>query len=99
VAENTVQLHLFLDCSHVLIFLPFIPVIFTDYFGPFRCLLTDNYRGQNGCWSYTGHSIYLQEEFVAVCLERVVLEDPSRVVNQGFTHHQDKFLLLPFTLK
>ena len=31
--RNTVCLHLFLDFSHVLIFLPFIPVTLTDYFG------------------------------------------------------------------
>ena len=96
---NMVQLHLFFDCSHVFIFLPFIPVIFTDYFGSFRCLWTDTYRGQNGCLSYTGHSIYIKEELIATCLERVTLEDPTGVVNQELSCSRDKFLLLPFTLK
>ena len=96
---NMVQLHLFFDCSHVFIFLPFIPVIFTDYFGSFRCLWTDTYREQNGCLSYMGHSIYIQEEFIAICLERVILDNPTGVVNQELSCSQDKFLLLPFTLK
>jgi hypothetical protein len=94
-----VRLHLFFDCSHVFIFLPFIPVICTDYFGSFRCLWIDTYRGQNGCLSYTGHSIYIQEEFIAICLERVILDDPTGVVNQEISCSQEKFLLLPFTLK
>ena len=97
--RNIVWLHLFFDCSHVFIFLPFIPVIFTDYFGSFRCLWTDTYRGQNGCLSYTGHSIYIQEEFIAICLVRVILDDPTGVVNQEVSCSRDKFLLLPFTLK
>ena len=73
--RNIGPLHLLLDCSHVVIFLPFIPVIFTDYFGSFRCLWTDTYRGQNGGLSYIGHSIYRQEEFIAACSEKVVLQD------------------------
>ena len=80
--RNMVWLHLFIDCSHVFIFLPFIPVIFTDYFGSFRCLWTDIYRGQNGCLPYTGHSIYIQEEFIAICLARVILDNPTGVVIQ-----------------
>ena len=96
---NMVRLHLFFDCSHIFIFLPFIPVIFTDYFGSFRCLWTDTYRGQNGYLSYMGHSIHIQEEFIAICLERVILEDPTGVVSQELSRSQDKFLLLPFTLK
>ena len=96
---NMVRLHLFFDCSHVFIFLPFIPVIFTDYFGSFRCLWTGTYRGQNSCLSYMGHSIHIQEEFIATCLERVIHEDPTGVVNQELSCSQDKFLLLPFTLK
>ena len=97
--RNIVRLHLFFDCSHVFIFLPFIPVIFTDYFGSFRCLWTDTYRGQNGCLSYTGHYIYIQEEFIEICLEEVILGDPTGVVSQEVSCSQDKFLLLPFTLK
>ena len=97
--RNMVRLHLLFDCSHVFIFLPFIPVIFTDYFWSFRCLWTDTYRGQNGCLSYTGHSIYIQEEFIAICLVRVILDDPTGVVNQEVSCSRDKFLLLPFTLK
>jgi hypothetical protein len=97
--RNMVRMHLFFDCSHVFIFLPFIPVIFTDYFGSFRCLWTDTYRVQNGCLSYTGHSIYIQEEFLAICLERVIRDNPTGVVNQELSCSRDKFLLLPFTLK
>jgi hypothetical protein len=95
---NIVLLRLFLDCSHV-IFLPSIPVIFTHNFGSFRCLWTDTCRGQNGCWSYTGHSRYRQEEFIAACSEKVVLQDPTGALYQEFTCCQHKFLLLPFTLK
>ena len=43
--------------------------------------------------------LYIQEEFIAICLERVALEDPIGVVNQGFPPCQDKFLLSSFTLK
>jgi hypothetical protein len=94
-----VWLHLFFDCSHVFIFLPFIPVIFKDYFRYFRCLWKNTYRDQKGCLSYTGHSIYIQEEFIAICLERVTLDNPIGVVNQEISCSQDKFFLLPFTLK
>ena len=97
--RNIVRLHLFFDCSHVFIFLPFIPVIFTDYFGSFRCLWTDTYRGQNGCLSYTGHYIYIQEEFIEICLEEVILGDPTGVVSQEVSCSRGKFLLLHFTLK
>ena len=57
-------------------FLPFITVIITDYFGSFKCLWTDTYRVQNGCLSYTGHTIYIQEVFTAVCLEKWFLKTP-----------------------
>jgi hypothetical protein len=97
--RNMVRLHLFFDCSHVFIFLPFIPVIFTDYFGSFKCLWTDTYRSQNSCLSYTGNSMSIQEEFIAICLETVILDDPTGVVNQELSHSWDKFLLLPFTVK
>ena len=42
------QMHLFLDYTLVLFAVSFIPVMFTDHFGSFRCLWTDTYRGQNG---------------------------------------------------
>ena len=68
--RNIVWLHLFPDHAHVLIALPFIPVILTDYLGSFRCLRTDAYRGKNGYWFLTEYSIFIQEEFIASCLER-----------------------------
>ena len=42
------QMHLFPDYTLVLFAVPFIPVMFTDHFGSFRCLWTDTCRGQNG---------------------------------------------------
>ena len=46
--RNIMQMHLFLDYTLVLFAVSFIPVMFTDHFGSFRCLWTDTYRGQNG---------------------------------------------------
>jgi hypothetical protein len=40
----------------------------------------------------------IQEEFIAICLERVILDDPIGVVNQELSRSRDKFLLSPFTL-
>ena len=64
--RNIVQRHLFLDCSHIFISLPFSTVTFTDYFGSFRCLWEDTCRGRGDCLLYTGHSIYIQEESIAL---------------------------------
>ena len=36
-------------------------------------------------------SIYIQEEFVALCIERVVLEGPTGVVDQEFALVETRF--------
>jgi hypothetical protein len=97
--RKIVCLHFFLDFSHVFIFLPLIPVMFTDYFGisdACRQILT---VVKMVVCPYTGHSIYIQEEFIVVCLARLVLEDSIGVINQKFSCCQDKYLFIPFTLK
>ena len=68
--RNIMQLHLFPDHAHVLNALPFIPVILTDHLESFRCLRTDAYRGKNGYWFLTESSIYIQEKFIASCLNK-----------------------------
>ena len=68
--RSIVLLHLFPDHAHVLIALPFIPVILTDHLGSFRCLRTDTYRGKNGNWFLPESSIYIQEKFIASCLKK-----------------------------
>jgi hypothetical protein len=51
--RNILRLHLFPDHAHVLIALPFIPVIRTDHLVSFRCPRTDAYRVKNGYWFLT----------------------------------------------
>ena len=68
--RNIVRLHLFPDTAHVSFSLPFIAVILTDHLGSFGCLRTDAYRGENGYWFLTESSIFIQEKFIASCLEK-----------------------------
>ena len=91
-------LHFFIDCSHVLIF-----------YHSFQSSLLTILGLSDACGQIptevrmficsTQDILYIQEEFIAICLERVALEDPTGVVNQGFPRCQEKFLLLSFTLK
>ena len=97
--RNIVRLHLFPDHAHVLIALPFIPVILTDYLGSFRCLRTDAYRGKNGYWFLTKSSIYTGKVYCILFRERLVLKGPTGLVSQEFILCCDQTILLPFTLK
>ena len=65
-----VQLHLFPDHAHVLIALPFIPIILADHLGSFRCLRTDTYRGEDGYWFLTESSVFIHKELTAPRLKK-----------------------------
>ena len=67
--RSIVLLHLFPDHAHVLIALPFIPVILTDHLGSFGCLRAVAYIGKNGYWFLMEASIFIQKKFIASCFK------------------------------
>jgi hypothetical protein len=69
-------MRLFHDHAHVLLALPFIPVIFANHIGSFSCLWANTYTGMNGSWFFMEPSMHVQEGFVTFCFERVVLKGP-----------------------
>ena len=66
------QMHLFPGYTHVLLAVPFFPVIFAGPLESFRCLWTDIYSGKNGCWFCMEPFIYKQDEFIEDYLKMFV---------------------------